>query len=483
MNHKRLNRRDFLRISALSGMAVFAAGCGVTTAPPAAPTNAPIPPTQAVEPTIAAPTAEPVEPTQVIEPTKAPPATEPVKLQFWSWGFAEWIGPRMEAYKKIHPEVEIVHSTGVNDEKLLTAIAAGTPPNSMIYDRFRVCTWAIRGSLTKFDDYLTTYNVSADDYWPSAWAEVNWEDHVYAMPLEADGRLLYTNKDVFAANGLDPDFVPPTHDWNAMIELGKKLTKKTSSGDTDVLGWIPTWFPNLPTNGGDYVIPWANGGEFMKDKKTAWMDNPKLVEALQFELDAVNSVGGIKEVAKFASALPNTSGYSSFGAGKLAFFIGGDWELANFAKYYPDLKFNCTPWRMRDDPSKNIGFMGGLCMAVPTGAKEIPASFDWINFLMNYESQVQIGIILQVIPTLKKAALSDELIQKSPYPEIRKLANASMQYAKYRPVSPVGTLMQDLWNTSGRDAVFYGDKTAEQSCKDMQAEVQKALDDFWKTAG
>ena len=56
-----------------------------------------------------------------------------------------------------------------------------------------------------------------------------------------------------------------------------------------------------------------------------------------------------------------------------------------------------------------------------------------------------------------------------------------MQYANFRPITPVGQLIQDLWTFpgTGRDWVLYGQKTPEQACADMQEQVQQQLDEYW----
>lgn len=459
MSAQSLSRRQFLRMAGLTALGAAAAACAAPVAPPAA---APA----------AAPAAE-----------EAAPAAAEVKLQFWTEVAGEWVQKQIEAYKQVKPEVTFEFVTfkwGEMTPKLLTASAGGTAPNCVIQDRFRMAVWVSRGGATELTDYIAQYDVKAEDYWPATWAEGVWMGKVYSIPFNTDGRFIFWNKELLAEAGYDPEVEPPTYDWAAMIEVTQKLTKTAGDGSVDVMGFVPSQMLGYG-NGGDYVYAWANGGEFMKDDKTAWLDNPKLVETLQWQLDCINAVGGIQKAADFAAGWPTQAGFSPFGAGKLAMMVSGDWNLSNFAKYYPDLKFGMAPWHIRNDQEKVTGFAGGFCLAIPAGAKNLPASFEWLHFISTYEAQLDLGIQNQSIPCLKKAALSDELVNSSPFPELRKLANASMEYARFRPITPVGQLIQDLWTYpgTGRDWVLYGQKTPEQACADMQAEVQKALDEFW----
>jgi multiple sugar transport system substrate-binding protein len=467
MTKKSLSRRAFLR-----GAGVTMAGLAVAACAPAAP----------------APAAEaPAAPAASTEaPAAAAPAAAAAKIAFWTEGWPEWITPQIDAYKKVKPETTIDFVTfkwGEMMPKLLTATAGGTSPNLIIQDRFRMAGWAARGGCTALDDYVAQYKINKDDYIPATWAECIWQGKVNAIPWQTDGRFIFWNKDLFAAAGLDPEKVPPTEDWAAMVDLAKKLTKTASDGSVDVMGYVPAQVLNYG-NGGDFVYAWANGGEFMKDEKTAWMDNPKLIETLTWQNDVITAVGGMDKASAFASGWPTTAGFSAFGSGKLAMAVDGDWNLANWKKYYPDLKFGMAPWNMRNDASKSTGFAGGFCMAVPTGAKELPATFEWLNYLTSYDNQVDVGVKLQCIPALTKAAMSDALINSSPYPDLRKMANQSMQYANFRPITPAGDTIQELWAGpgTGRDWVLYGKKTVDQAIKDMQTQVQQALDDFWASA-
>jgi multiple sugar transport system substrate-binding protein len=417
--------------------------------------------------------------------TAVPAAAGAVKLAFWTEGWPEWINPKIDAYKKVKPDVAIGFVTfkwGEMMPKLLTATAGGTSPNLIIQDRFRMAGWASRGGATAIDDYIAQFNIKKEDYIPATWAECVWQGKTYALPWETDGRFIFWNKDIFSAAGLDPEKAPPTEDWQAMTDMAKKLTKTASDGSVDVMGFVPTQtLGAVYGNGGDIVYAWANGAVFLKDPKTAFMDDPKLVETLTWEADCQTAVGGVDKASTFSSGWPTTAGYSPFGAGKLAMMTNGDWNLATFAKYYPDLKFGMAPWKMKGDASKSTGFAGGFCMAIPAGAKDMPASFDWLMYLLSEANQIDVGVTLQAIPALTKAANSDAVVKSSAFPDLRKMANASMQYANFRPITPVGDNIQTLWAYlgDGRDWVLYGKKTPAQACKDMQDQVQKALDEFW----
>ena len=408
---------------------------------------------------------------------------EEVMLSFWSEGAADWAEEQIEKYQEMMPNVSIEFVTfkwGEMTPKLMTASAGGAAPHITRQDRFRMAGWAGRGGATLLDDFVDQYNINGDDYFPATWAEGVWAGKVYSIPFNTDGRFIIWNKDIFAEEGLEADEPPPTQDWEAMIDLAAQLTKTTDDGAVEVMGFVPSQMLGYG-NGGDYVYAWANGAEFMKDDRTAWLDNPKLVETMQWQYDCVNAVGGIDKASEFSSGWPTVAGFNPFGTGRLAMMVSGDWNLSTFARYYEDLNFGLAPWRLRGMMDQYTGFAGGFCLAIPAGAENLDESFELLNFLAGLESQIAHTLRYQNIPCLIEAALDEDVINSSPFPELRRLANESMNYANFRPITPVGQEIQDLWTYpgTGRDWVFYGQKTPEEACADMQEIVQKALDDFW----
>ncbi len=450
-----VSRRTFLKFSAGAlGVSALAA-CAPVGAPAAAPA----------------------------EGEAAPAAAEELTLSFWSEGAAEWAEQMNAQYMEANPNINIEFVTfqwGEMTPKLMTASAGGTAPNITRQDRFRMAGWAGRGGAEPLDSFVDQYGINAEDYWPATWAEGVWQGTVYSIPFYTDGRFVFWNKDIFAEAGLDPDAPPPTQDWEAMIDLSAQLTKTADDGSVDIMGFVPSQMLGYG-NGGDYVYAWANGGEFMKDDRTAWMDNPKLVETLQWQADVIEAVGGMDKASEFSAGWPTIAGFSPFGAGNLAVMVSGDWVLMDISKYYEGMNFGMAPWHMRGSDTDVTGFAGGFCLAVPAGAPNLDETFAFLNVLASRDSQVLQAVLGQSIPCLKEAALSDEVVNSSPYPELRRMANESMEYANFRPITPVGQLIQDLWTFpgTGRDWVLYGQKSPEEACADMQTQVQQQLDEFW----
>ena len=82
-----------------------------------------------------------------------------------------------------------------------------------------------------------------------------------------------------------------------MIALAEQLTKTTDDGAVEVMG-LPSQMLGYG-NGGDYVYPGPTA-----PSPHRLLDNPKLVETMQWQYDCVNAVGGIDKASEFRAGRP-----------------------------------------------------------------------------------------------------------------------------------------------------------------------------------
>lgn len=107
---------------------------------------------------------------------------------------------------------------------------------------------------------------------------------IWSMPFNNSVPVLYYNRDLFVAAGLDPDKPPTT--WDEVIEYGQKLTQ-----DTDGNGQIDQWGFNTHSNTHWHLSTMflENGASIINEEQTEVLYNsPKAVEMLQLWGDMVN---------------------------------------------------------------------------------------------------------------------------------------------------------------------------------------------------
>src|SRR5688572_4093279 len=158
MSGSSVSRRRFLVSAALAASGAVLAACGA----PAAPTPAPAPPTAA--PAAAPkPADKPADAAAAAKPTV--PAAAPAALKSASGNFryamdndTETRKPAVEGFlQKNYPNVKAVFEVTPQGyfEKLLSQIAAKTPPDTAYLHESRFLDFASQGALMPLDGYLS----------------------------------------------------------------------------------------------------------------------------------------------------------------------------------------------------------------------------------------------------------------------------------------------------------------------------------------
>src|SRR5215213_9730595 len=223
-----VSRRKFLQgMAGLAGVSLLAA-CGGTT------------PTGGAAPTAAGAAAGGA--------TAAPAAggTAQATVEWWDsqTGLDEETTKKMiDKFHEKNPDIKInrtyiAQEQGTQaNQKLLTAIAGGTPPDVYKFDRFIVAQFAAQDFLTDLTDLASKAGVKQDDYWPFAWEEANYNGKLYALPYDTDTRALWYNKDIFKEVGLDPE--KPPQNITELADMSAKLMKKDANGKVTRFGFNP----------------------------------------------------------------------------------------------------------------------------------------------------------------------------------------------------------------------------------------------------
>ena len=135
------------------------------------------------------------------------------KLQLEAWSrmtdlAQESIKEIIDIYNEkndMNTEVEFVYIAQTQgsqaDEKLLTAVAGGTPPALHYADRFTVPQFAHEGFFTEITDFADGAGVTKDLYFDFAWEETVYKGGVYALSFDTDTRALWYNKDIMEEAG------------------------------------------------------------------------------------------------------------------------------------------------------------------------------------------------------------------------------------------------------------------------------------------
>jgi len=250
-----------------------------------------------------------------------------------------------------------------------------------------------------------------------------------------------------------------------------------------------------------YLFGWQNGGTFMSpDGTECTLDDPRIVEALQWLTDCYDALGGYSTVSAFESVYQG-GWLDPFLTGKIAMRIDGNYFLVLIGQYRRHMRFGVAPAPM---PRKELGkgrrpisWMGGWAYAIPSTAKNKEAAWKFIKWMVSREAALLQEEMRRdidesqgrlFVPTLhprlsvtrayyqKYVANNPSLPQR--YRRAYEVQRELLPRSCHRPVTPVGQL---LWNEHRRatEQALSHRRSPEEALRRskhvVQAQLQRTL--------
>lgn len=376
-----------------------------------------------------------------------------------------------DAWNKLHPDMPIKRvAIGDPRQKLMAAMAAGTAPDLVYFDRFQIPSYAAKDIFTPLDSLIKTSKVlKADMFFPAAWGETQYQGKHWAIPHQVDDRALIILDKVAQSSGLNPDTPPKTIDE---LELwAKKMTIKDASGAVKRVGFAPTrgnWFY--------YGWLWNFGGQLLNaDKTKPAFNSSEGKTALNWIVDYTNRVlGGFPSLAKAESKFVG-SAYDKkgpFQQEQLGMEIEGDWMLWQMKTYAPNVEYTFAPIPAPAG-RKSITWVGGWSWVIPKGAKHLKEAWKFLEFQGSEEGMVLFARISGRIPAVKSAAYDEEFLKYDAKRQ-RQMVDA-VNTGIFRPTTPVGDKLWDSLNYTMIESVKSGKRSPEQALAIAEQEISKEI--------
>jgi len=348
--------------------------------------------------------------------------------------------------------------------KLTTAVRGGTGPDVYELDRFTVAERAAAGVL----EDLTPFGAAdlASNYLDFAWKEALFKGKPYALPDDTDARVLYYNKDLMQAAGVDPSQLDiskgaPTVDLVRTIAM--KLNKKVN-GKYTVVGFAPRL-----NQGWHYTWGFAFGGSFFDSTACkVTPDDPKIVDAFKTMFWDWAGALGVNDLQTFESTYapdtpPLPQAQDAFLTGHLGMVVSGDWVLGLIAKYAPNLHYGITYIPVPHQGDTPATWAGGWSVVIPKGAKNAKGGWDFMKFFAGEAGQRTYTQETTHMPTWK-SLLDDTAL----FPGDHALFRKQLDVAHSRPALPVGAL---YW-----DQLTIAQSAAEHHSKDPATALKSVAD-------
>jgi sn-glycerol 3-phosphate transport system substrate-binding protein len=167
--------------------------------------------------------------------------------------------------------------------KALTAHKAGNPPVTSVVLSTDMFTLIDEDAIVPIDGFVKTAEDRAwmNGFFKAFMLNSQTGGKTWGIPFQRSTVVLYWNKEMFKAAGLDPD--KPPANWAEMAEMAKKLTRKDGGNVTQYGVQIPSsGFPYWLFQG----LAIQNGVALANDTGNAVrFDDPAVIEALQYWVD------------------------------------------------------------------------------------------------------------------------------------------------------------------------------------------------------
>lgn len=401
--------------------------------------------------------------------TSGASAAEPVSIEYWQYFYETKVNLMDELIKEFqdkNPDITVVQKHFPYDsyqQKVAAAISAGTGPDIINLYYGWVPKYVKSGTLQE----LPAESFSAEEI-ESTFApmvKVNKIDgKYYTVPTAVRTLGLFWNKDIFKANGLDPETPPKT--LEELVDMAKKCTS-VKNGKLEIegltfqpSGQLHSWFrPVLLKQFGQEPIS--------EDKKTVqWNASENGYKAFEFLVN-------LAKVDKVGEKDFFTDDSTAFISGKAAIHIDGSYRLGSLKTQAKDLNYGVTVLPSYNGVETSFGsFWTNGITTNATGAK-LDASVKFLKHLTSTETMKTWTEKIGEIGARTEIANDPELLKDEKLAPFIKQLPVADSYFYVDEDADRKALMDAI------DKVLLNDMDPRKALDEATTQVQALLDEYW----
>jgi multiple sugar transport system substrate-binding protein len=233
----------------------------------------------------------------------------------------------IDRYNKDHPDVEVTQLVSSSDlvlQKVLTAVRGGTPPDVA----YMFGSWAPNiakiPQVVDMTPYVKQPSWNWNDFYVGERQAATVGDKIVGVPALVDNLAIVYNKKLFQQAGIAPP--SPNWTWDDFRSAAKALTDPSKKQ----YGWL------IPADGSEDTVwhydamLWEAGGDILSpDSTKAAFDSRPGIEALtMLQQMAVTDHSVYLDTS-------NTNGTKLMNSGKIGMLVTGPWDLGSI----PDIDY------------------------------------------------------------------------------------------------------------------------------------------------
>ncbi len=386
-----------------------------------------------------------------------------------------------------NPDLEVNITEGALDgQQFLTAVASGNAPDLVYMGRDVISTYIARGALLPLTDCIESQAIDMSQYRQPAVEQVTFDGEVYGLPEFFNIIVVIANLAALEEAGLTVEDIDLS-DWDNITMLNEALTRF----DGNLLTRIG-FDPKLP----EFLPLWAaaNGvGMISDDGRTAMLDDPAVVEALEFTVGLHAAAGGRQDFMAFRDTWDFFGSNNQFVADQLGVFPMEQWYANVLVGSSPDAPIHFMPFVDRNGDI--LSYATGNTWAIPRGSNNYEGACAFARAMTSVDAWVAAA---ETRAAMRAEAGStntgvytgnvwaDEIIwNEIMEPSGNEAFDSGVQVilsvmdAAYTiPSNPAGAEFKQAWQDAV-NRVLNGEQSAAESLAQAQAEAQAALDNAW----
>jgi multiple sugar transport system substrate-binding protein len=394
-----------------------------------------------------------VEGAKVIDPA----SMEGAKGQITACGGKDVTGSKKDAVKTFNAEnpgitvklLEFPESADEQRNQFVQRQEAKSDECDVFYsDVIWTAEFAIQNWLYEMTPYVEQRR---DEFIESTFESATYDGKIWGVPHKTNAGFLYYRTDQVSE-------VPET--WQEVYDIAAK---------TDGIAYQGAAYEGLTV---DFLeLAFAAGGKVLSDDgKSAEIDSPENLKALQFMVDGIKNGAAPKAVTTYMEEPARRA----FEAGRVTFLRNWPYVFATAARAKATKgNFDVAPFPAFEGGGK-AGILGGFNLVISTYSKNPGAALKFIDYMTHEERQTE-DIVEYSDASPLKAVYDDPAVQKAqPFSDELK---AAVEQSKSRPVSPVYPQISQAIYKNVNEALS-GKTSPEEALKQAQTEIEQALQTF-----
>lgn len=374
-------------------------------------------------------------------------------------------------------EVEAIYQ-GTYDEslnKMKASMDSKTGPSLIqVYEigsRFMIDS----GAITPVQDFIDAEGYDVSQLEENIASYYTFDGKQYSMPFNTSNPILYYNKDLFKAAGLDPEKAPATYE--EVKQAAEKLAKNGAPASFAIYGWFMEQF--FANQGAEYV---NNGNGRTAPADASLVNSEAGVKTLDWWKEMIDS----KAAINLGRKTDDTK--KAFAAGQISMTLDSTASLRGIVDGVAG-KFEVgTAFLPKPDGASDGGVVvGGASLWILNNKPEAEqkAAWEFIKYLAKPETQAKWHIATGYFPITKKAY--DEQIVKDNLAEYPQFQTAVDQLHASKPSQATQGAVMGVFPEARQivegaiEEALGGSKSTQQALDDAAKAITEKIGIYNKT--